>query len=128
MLLFFCACVYVCALHNAGVKVSGLIFYLSGLITSAFTAALLRSAEDTASLLNLYWERKKKLHVYNLYRGATDATAQTLPVFKVYYSILPQCRNQQQKQILSIHLLMYRSDKAAVYLNGKTCHKAFKWN
>lgn len=63
---------YVCALHNAGVKVSGLIFYLSGLITIAFTAALLRSVEDTASLLNLYWERekKKKLHVYNLNRGA----------------------------------------------------------
>lgn len=79
MLLFFCACVYVCALHNAGVKVSGLIFYLSGLITSAFTAALLRSVEDTASLLNLYWERKKKLHVYNLYRGATDATAADAP-------------------------------------------------
>lgn len=70
---------HVCALHNAGVKVSGLIFYLSGLITSAFTAALLRSVEDTPSLLNLYRERKKKLHVYNLYRGATDATAADAP-------------------------------------------------
>lgn len=58
-------CMYVCALHNAGVKVSGLIFYLSGLITIAFTAALLQSMEDTASPLNLYWE-EEKLHVYNL--------------------------------------------------------------
>lgn len=58
--------VYVCVLHIAGVKVSGLIFYLSGLITITFTAALLRSAEDTASLLNLYWDKQNKLHVYNL--------------------------------------------------------------
>lgn len=60
-----CMCMYVCALHNAGVEVSGLIFYLSGVITIAFTAALLWSVEDTASLLNLNWE-KEKLHVYNL--------------------------------------------------------------
>lgn len=52
----------VCALHNAAGKVSGLIFYLSGLITSAFTAALLWPVEDTASLLNLLLggEEKKK--------------------------------------------------------------------
>ena len=54
----------VCALHNAGVKVSGLIFYLSGLITISFTAALLRvrggyniSAE---SLQGTSEEEKKK--------------------------------------------------------------------
>lgn len=34
-------CLYVRVLHNAGAKVSGLIFYLSGVITVAFTAALL---------------------------------------------------------------------------------------
>lgn len=53
-------------LHNAGVEVSGLIFYLSGLIIVAFAAALLQSAEDSAFLLNLYRERereKKKLDV-----------------------------------------------------------------
>lgn len=60
LLRFKRVCLCGCALHNAGVKVSGLIFYLSGLITIAFTAALLGSVEDTASLLNLYWARNKR--------------------------------------------------------------------
>lgn len=50
-------CLYVFALQNTGVGVSGLIFYLSGLITVAFTAASLQSVKDTESLLKLYWKR-----------------------------------------------------------------------
>lgn len=40
--------VRMCALHNASVKVSGLIFYLSGLITGAFAAAWPHPTEDTS--------------------------------------------------------------------------------
>lgn len=77
----------------------------------------------------IFTGRERKSCMSTIYTGEPQMLhLQTLPVFKVYYSILPQCRNQQQKQILSNHLLMHRSDKAAVYLNGKTCHKAFKWN
>lgn len=95
-------CVYVCALHNAGVEVSRLIFYLSGLITIAFTAALLHSVEDIASLLKPYWGDKKKAACLQSIQGSHKMLQlQTSPVLKVFYSIVPQCR-KQQKQISSV--------------------------
>lgn len=137
-------CVCVCALHNAGVKVSGLIFYLSGLITIAFTAALLQvrggysiSAE---SLLGASEEergekkkRKKntKLHVYNLYGGSHKTLQlQTLPVLEVFYSLLPQCRKQQHQipSVISDRADVSLLQSRCLFEKGKTRHKAFKWN
>lgn len=137
----FDVCVCVCALHNAGVKVSGLIFYLSGLITIAFTAALLRvrggysiSAESLQGASEEEREKKKentKLHVYNLYRESHKTLQlQTLPVLEVFYSLLPQCRKQQQQipSVISDRADVSLLQSRCLFEKGKTRHKAFKWN
>lgn len=86
------------ALHNAGVKVSGLIFYLSGVITVAFTAALLQSGEDSAVLLNLYW-KKNGFIPKSIQEIHKMLQLQMFSVRKVLYSILPP--SKQRKQIWS---------------------------
>lgn len=75
--LRLCAWVYVCALHNAGVKVSWLIFYLSGLITSP--SQLLCLSPPRMQHLSWTLQGQKMLHVYNLYRVAINATAVDIP-------------------------------------------------
>lgn len=135
----FDVCVCVCALHNAGVKVSGLIFYLSGLITIAFTAALLRvrggysiSAESLQGASEEEREKENtKLHVYNLYRESHKTLQlQTLPVLEVFYSLLPQCRKQQQQipSVISDRADVSLLQSRCLFEKGKTRHKAFKWN
>lgn len=64
--LRFHAWVFVFALQNTGVDVSGLIFYLSGLITVAFTAALPQSVKDTEPLRKLSWKCSNQVEVWAL--------------------------------------------------------------
>lgn len=99
MLLFeVCTCVYVCDLHNARVKVSRLIFYLSAQITVAFTAAL-ASVHGVYSISPESLLGEKKAACLQSIQGSHKMLQlQMLPVLKVFYSILPHCRKQQKQQ------------------------------
>lgn len=124
----FDVCVCVCALHNAGVKVSGLIFYLSGLITIAFTAALLRvrggysiSAESLQGASEEEREKKKKIQSCM----STIYTGRAIKRFSCRRSQCSRCftasclsvgSNNSRFHLWSATEPMCRSYRAAVYL------------